>query len=82
MTVENRAKLVQMSDRHSGRTGRDRCTNRSITHPDRKLSRETRPNLDIEDLMTAPAASRADPDALAMKRVPGIFHDNKLRSVC
>jgi len=82
MTVEHGAQFVQVSDRNSGRTGRDRRADRGITHPCRQFSREAGPHLDVQNLATAPAVPRVDPNALAMQRVPGIFHDNKLRSVC
>jgi hypothetical protein len=82
MTVEHGAQFVQVCDRDSGGTSRDRRADRSIAHPRRQFSREARLHLDIQNLAAAPAVPRVDPNALAVKRVPGIFHDNKLRTVC
>jgi hypothetical protein len=82
MTVKHGPQFVQMRERNSGRTGRDRRARRGITHPCRQFSREAGANLDVKNLAAAPAMPRVDPNALPMKRVPRIFHDNKLRSVC
>jgi hypothetical protein len=82
MTVEHGTQFVQVCDRYSGGTRRDRRADRGITHPRRQFSREAGPHFDVQNLATAPAMPRVDSNTLAMKRMPRIFHDDKLRSVC
>jgi hypothetical protein len=82
MRVENRAQLDQPSQRELRRTIGHRGTNRCVCHPRGKLSRQTRLDLDVENLTTATAMPGIEANPLTMKRMPGILHYDKLRSVC
>jgi hypothetical protein len=82
MRVENRAQLDQPSQCELGRTNGYRGTGRSVRHPRRKLSRQTRPDLDVENLSTTAAVPSVEANPLTLQRMPWIFHYDKLRSVC
>ena len=82
MAVEHGTKLSQGSNRKPRAAARKRRANRGIAHPCRDLARQTRPDLDVEDLTPNPPLPPVNANALAVQRMPGIHHDNKLRSVC
>lgn len=75
-------KLSQPGQSELGRSDGNRPANRSISHPSRELSRKARLYFDVEELTASSAMPCVNPNALAIKRVPGIFNDHKLRSVC
>jgi len=82
MAVEHGTKLSQGSNRKPRIAARKRRANRRIAHPCRDLARQTRPDLDVEDLTTGASLPAIDANALTVQRMPGIQHDDKLRSVC
>ena len=82
MGVENNGQFSQRIDRDPRIAHRDRCANRGIAHPCRDLTREPRPDLNIKDLTAGTPLSAVNANLLTMKRMPGIRHHNKLRSVC
>ena len=82
MAVEHGTKLSQGSDRKPRAAARNLRAGRGIAHPRRNLARQTRPDLDVEDLATGASVPAIDANALTVERMPGIRHDNKLRSVC
>jgi len=82
MAVEHGTKLSQGSNRKPRAAARKRRANRGIAHPCRDLARQTRPDLDVEDLTTGASLPAIDVNALTVQRMPGIQHDDKLRSVC
>jgi len=82
MAVEQGTKLSQGSDRKPRAAARHRRAGRGIAHLCRYLARQTRPDLDVEDLTTRASLPAIDANALTVERMPGIRHDNKLRSVC
>jgi len=54
----------------------------AASHPLRDLTRQTRPDLDVEDLTTGTSLPAIDVNALSVERMPGIRDHSKLRSVC
>jgi hypothetical protein len=82
MAVQHRPQLDQAGDRDLGATRCDRRTGSGIAHPGRDLARQTRPYLDVEDLAPGTSLPAVDANPLTVERMPGIRHDNKLRSVC
>ncbi len=82
MRVENRSQLDQPGQCKLGRTNGHRGADRGICHPCGKLSRHTRPDLDVENLTTTTAMPGVEANPFTMKRVPGILHYDKLGSVC
>ncbi|ASG24035.1 hypothetical protein Y958_24175 [Nitrospirillum viridazoti CBAmc] len=82
MTVEHSSQFVQVNKADFRRARRHSRTSSGIGHPGGQLARKARFNLDIQDLSTPLAAPSVDAQALAMERMPRIFHDDKLRSVC
>lgn len=82
MGVENNPQFSQRIDREPRAAHRDRCTNCGIAHPRRDLTREPWPDLDIEDLTAGTPLSAVNANFLAMQRMPGVRHHNKLRLVC
>lgn len=82
MRVENRAQLDQPSQRKLWRTNGHRGADRGVCHPHWKLPRQTRPDFDVENLSTTTAMPGVQANPLTMKRMPGILHYNKLRSIC
>lgn len=82
MAVEHGTKLSQGSNREPRAAARNLRADRGIAHPYRYLARQTRPHLDVEDLTTGASLPAIDANTLTVERMPGIRHDNKLRSVC
>jgi hypothetical protein len=82
MGVENNEQFSQRIDCNPCAAHRDRCTNRGIAHPCRDLTRQPRPDLDVEDLTAGTPLSAVNANLLTAKRMPGVRHYNKLRSVC
>src|SRR5216684_1909990 len=80
--VENRPEFSQRIDRDPRTARCDRCAHRSVAHPCRDLARQTRPDLDVKDLTPGTPLSAIDANALTVKRMPGVRHHDKLRSVC
>ena len=58
------------------------CAHRGIAHPCRDLARQTRPDLDVEDLTPGTSLPAVNANALTVKRMPGVRNHDKLRSVC
>jgi hypothetical protein len=82
MGVEDSPQFSQRIDCDPRAANRDSRANRSIAHPCRDLARQTRLNLDVKDLAAGTTLSAIDANPLAMERMPGIRHHDKLRSVC
>jgi hypothetical protein len=82
MAVEHGTKLSQGSDRKPRPAACNLRAGRGIAHPCRYLARQTRPDLDVEDLTTGASLPAIDANALTVERMPGIRHDHKLRLVC
>jgi hypothetical protein len=82
MAVEHGTKLNQGSNREPRTAARNLRAGRGVAHPRRDLARQTRPDLDVEDLTTGASLPPVDANALTVERMPGIRHHNKLRSVC
>ncbi len=82
MAVEHSTKLGQGSNRKPRTAARNPRAVRSIAHPCRDLARQTRPDFDVKDLTTGASLPAIDANTLTVERMPGICHDNKLRSVC
>jgi hypothetical protein len=82
MGVENRPQFCQRLNRNPRAANGDRRACRGIAHPCRNLARQTRPDLDVEDLTPGTPLPTVNANAFAVQRMPGIHHDNKLRSVC
>ena len=64
------------------RPRRYRCAHRSIAHPCWNFSGKTWLHLDVKDLTAGTSLAAVDANALAVKRVPRVCDDDKLRSVC
>jgi hypothetical protein len=82
MAVEDGTKLSQGSNRKPRAAARNRRASRGIAHPCRDLARQTRPDLDVEDLTPGASLPAIDANELTVERMPRIQHHNKLRSVC
>jgi hypothetical protein len=82
MAVEHGTKLSQGSDRKPRAAARNLRAGCGIAHPFRYLARQTGLDLDIEDLTTGASLPAIHANPLTVERMPGIRHDNKLRSVC
>lgn len=82
MGIEDSPQFYQRINRNPRAANGDRGTCRGIAHPCRDLARQTRPDLDVEDLTTGASLPPVDANALTVERMPGIRHHNKLRSVC
>jgi hypothetical protein len=82
MAVEHGTKLSQGSDRKPRAAARNLRAGRGIAHPCRYLARQTGLDLDVEDLTTGASLPAIYANPLTAERMPGIRHDNKLRSVC
>jgi len=80
--VQHDPQIDQPGDRDLGATCCNAGAGGGIAHPCRDLVRETRPDLDVEDLTTGPSPPAIDANPLAVQRMPGIRNNNKLRSVC
>jgi hypothetical protein len=79
---ENGPKLVQRINPNLWRSNRYRATHRGVTHPCGYLPRDAGTNFDIQDLLAPASRSLAETQSLTVQRMPQVFHDNKLRSVC
>ena len=55
---------------------------RGVKHPRRQLARQAFADLDVHDLVTAPARAPIQRDLLTVQRMPGVLDHDKLRSVC
>jgi hypothetical protein len=82
MNVENRSQLDQRSQSKLRRASGHRSTDRGVCHPRGKLSRQTWPDLDVENLSTTAAMPSVEANPLTVQRMPGILYYDKLRSVC
>jgi hypothetical protein len=82
MRVDNCSQLDQPSQGKLGWTNGHRGTDRGVCHPRGKLSRHTRPDLDVENLTTTTAMPSVEANPFTMKRMPGILYYDQLRSVC
>jgi len=78
MRVKDGPELDQAGECELGRTHADRRADGSVRHPCGKLSRETRPDLDIEELTAATSVPRIEANPLTVKRMPGILHHDEL----
>jgi hypothetical protein len=79
---EDSPQLVQRVNPDLWRPERHRRAHRSVAHPCRQLSGHGGTNLDVEDLAASTLRPLAEPQSLAVQRVPPVFDDDKLRSVC
>jgi hypothetical protein len=82
MRVENRAQLDQPGQCKLRRANGHRGTDRGVCHPRGKLSRQTRLDLDVENLSTTTAVPSVEANPLTVQRMPGILYNDELRSVC
>jgi len=82
MAVKHRPKFNQGSNRKPRAAARNRRAGRGIAHPRRDLARKPGPHLDIKDLVASTSLAAIDPNALTVKRMPRVRHNDKLRSVC
>jgi hypothetical protein len=82
MGVEDSPQFRQRFNRNPRAANRNRRTCCGIAHPCRDLARQTRPDLDVEDLTTGAPLPAIDANALTVQRMPRVSDDNKLRSVC
>jgi len=55
---------------------------RGVTHPRRNLPGDAGANFKVKDFLAATAGPLIEPQAFAMQRMPAVFDDNKLRTVC
>ena len=82
MAVEHGSKLSQGRDRDPRAADGNRRAYRGIAHPCRDLTRQTRPDFDVKDLLVTTPLAAIDAKPLTMVRMPGIRDHSKLRSVC
>jgi hypothetical protein len=82
MIVQHSPKFDQPGDRDPGATGGYRRANRGVAHPFRDLARQARLYFDAEDCIPGAPLPAINADPLAVQRMPGVAHHNKLRSVC
>jgi hypothetical protein len=82
MGVENGPQFCQCIYPNPRAANGERRACPGIAHPCRDLARQTRPDLDVEDLTPGTPLPSVNANALPVQRMPRIPHHNKLRSVC
>ena len=71
MAIEHGTKLSQGSNRKPRAAARNLRAGRSIAHPRRNLARQTRLDLDVEDMATGASLPAIDANALSVERIQG-----------